>query len=144
RVFSPVHAELELEGDPRDHPDCEVHQEEPAPVLRHLQEGLVPCPRIARFHVRGHHGEAEGERDEEEVEHCNGGKLDPGERRDVHRPNISWPAGAFNNPGDPCRFLLAMTGITPTYTADSFLWLRHQASSVRGRLAWAVTLGELA
>jgi ATP-binding cassette subfamily C protein CydD len=38
----------------------------------------------------------------------------------------------------------AMTGTTPTYPADSSGFLRLHASSVRGRLAAAVALGELA
>jgi ATP-binding cassette subfamily C protein CydD len=37
-----------------------------------------------------------------------------------------------------------MTGTAPTYTADSSGFLRHHVSSVRGRLAAAVALGELA
>ncbi len=113
RVLGPVHSELELQRDPRDHPDREVHQEEPAPVLRHVQERLIPGPCVARLHVGGHHGEPEGERDEEEVEHGNGGKLDPGEYRDAHEPNISWSAGPFNNQMPPCRFLLRDDGHLP-------------------------------
>ncbi|MGA2642138.1 MAG: thiol reductant ABC exporter subunit CydD [Spirochaetia bacterium] len=37
-----------------------------------------------------------------------------------------------------------MTGTAPTYTGDSSRWLRQHASSVRGRLAAAVALGEAA
>ena len=40
--------------------------------------------------------------------------------------------------------MLTMTGTTQTYTADSTRWLRQLALSVRGRLAAAVALGELA
>ena len=106
-------------------PDGEVHQEEPAPVPRHLEERLVPGPRVARLHVGHHDGEPEGEGDEEEVEEGDGGELDPGEYCDAHAPtSLSWPDCPFNNraavrvdsPGDDG----AVSG-----------WLRHQASSVR-------------
>ncbi len=84
RVLGPVHAELELQGDARDHTHGEVHEEEPAPVFRHRQVRLVPGPRVAGLHPGDHDGEPEGEGNEEEVKEGNGGKLDPGEYRDTH------------------------------------------------------------
>ena len=65
-------------------PTAKLTRKQPAPVLGHLQVGLVPRPRVARLHEGHQDGEPEGERDEEEVEDGDGGELDARECFDRH------------------------------------------------------------
>src|SRR5690606_40202423 len=67
RVARPVHAELELEHDPRDDAHGEVDQEELAPELGRPEPLVVARAEPGRLHGCDEGGETDGQRDEEEV-----------------------------------------------------------------------------
>jgi hypothetical protein len=67
RVVRPVHAELELLHDAGDDAHGEVDQEQRAEETRELLPDLVPAPVGQDLHHRHQQGQADRERDEQEV-----------------------------------------------------------------------------
>jgi len=84
-ILRPVHAQLELEGKTRRHPQGEVDEKELAPKLRHPQIHLVPGGHVAALHVGHEDGKAQGEGYEEKMKHRRHGELDPAQGQGVHK-----------------------------------------------------------
>ncbi len=91
-VVAPVHAELELLHDPGHDADGEVDQEELAEELRQAQQRSLPVRSQAISYPRDDRGQADRDRDEEEVVDGRDGELPP---RDVGRVHelLAWVGG---------------------------------------------------